>query len=147
LFFAPQVYPQEEVAISIDRLLESGEIEQVKELIEKKFSPGSLHYDFLFAKIYFYQGNYLLAKEKLGQVLAQQPRDKDLQEIYKFYSAVYEKNKDFQEYESEHFRLRLKTEDIIIKDYALEGLEKIYAKLGKEFNYYPQGKVLVEIQK
>lgn len=145
LFFAPQIYPQEEAVVSIDRRLESGELEQAKILLEKKFSPESLHYEFLLAKIRFYQGEYLLAKEKLGEMVKKQPDDKNLQEIYQFYNAVYEKNKDFQEYASEHFRLRLKPEDEILKDYTLENLEKIYARLGKEFNYYPKEKILVEI--
>lgn len=144
LLFVGQSYTLEETT-KIDRLLESGEIKQVKELVEKRFSFGSVHYNFLLAKIYFYQGDYLKAKEKLGQALAQQPQEKKLQEIYKFYSAVYEKNKDFQEYESEHFRLRLKPEDEILKDYALEGLEKIYQNIGKEFNCFPKEKILVEI--
>jgi len=145
LLFTGKIYTQEKVSTSIERLLESGEIGQVKELIEKKFSPRSLHYEFLLAKVYFYQGDYFKAKEKLGQVLERQPQDKNLQEIYQFYSEIYEKNKDFQEFESEHFRLRLKPEDEILKDYALEGLEKIHQKLGKEFNYYPEEKILVEI--
>ncbi len=142
--FIGRSYALEET-INIDRLLESGEINQAKELIEKKFSPGSAHYNFLLAKIHFYQGDYLSAKEKLGQVLQLEAQEKTLKGLYEFYRKVYEKNKDFQEYESEHFRLRLKTEDGILKDSALEGLEKIYQKIGKEFNHFPKEKILVEI--
>ncbi len=134
------------VSVKLERLLESGEINQAKELIEEKYSGLKDHYNLLQARISFYQGDYLSAKEQVAKVLAQKPTDRMLKEIRQFYTQVYEQSKDFREYESEHFRLRVKAEDEILKDYALDGLEKIYRKIGKEFNCYPQEKLLVEVQ-
>jgi len=158
ILLAGQVYALEKVEKGLkenfERLLEAGEISQAKELVEKIFTEdkNNSFYYLLCGKIYFYQGEYLQARDCIVKSLEMTPSPLEAHQLesrrklYEFYDSVYKTNKDFQEFVSEHFRLRVKSSDIILKDYALEALEKIYQGAGKEFGVEQlQYQILVEI--
>lgn len=148
LFLARWGLATEEMG-KIDRFLEGGEISQAEALNQELFFQGErkVYYYFNLGKIHFYQGDYAKAEENLNRAMEFYPGDEKLRGFAEFYHQTKEIAQDFQEYQSEHFRLRLKGEDEILERYALEGLEKIYLKIGEELNFFPRSgeKILVEV--
>lgn len=118
--------------------------EQVSQALEK--DPLNLQILSLLAKIYFFQGKYGESLEVLNKITQRTPLDEQIEAFRNFVATLDELRRSFTEYESDHFILRLdpKTDRILV-DYALNTLEKAYEVIGKEFQYFPEEKVLVEI--
>jgi tetratricopeptide (TPR) repeat protein len=117
---------------------------QVSQALEK--DPQNPQLLALLAKIYFLQGKYAKSLETLDQINQKAPHDQQIQGFQSFVKILEELTRPFTEYESAHFVLRLDPKiDRILVDYALDTLEKAYEKIGKEFQYFPEEKVLVEI--
>jgi len=101
----------------------------------------------LLAKIYFLQGKYTQSLEALNKITEKTPPlDQQIEGFRNFVKALEELTRSFKEYESPHFILRLDPKvDQILVGYALDTLEKAYEKIGKEFQYFPEEKILVEV--
>ena len=52
---------------------------------------------------------------------------------------------DGAEFQSEHFILRAGGRDVILKDMALDALEKAYRRIGARLSHFPSDKIIVEI--
>lgn len=101
---------------------------------------------FFAGRVKFFQGNYreslkLLQKAKEGTSF-----EKSAQDFFDLVSRTYQASEGFIQKESEHFILRYQPgKDEVLVDYALEGLEKAYQELGRDFNHFPEDKIIAEV--
>ncbi|UCD85770.1 MAG: tetratricopeptide repeat protein [Deltaproteobacteria bacterium] len=124
---------------------QNGEAELVaRELLEK---AGDNKQALFFAgRVKFFQGDYreslkLLEVAKTGTKLEQSAQD-----FYDLVSRTYQASEGFIKKESKHFIFRYQPgKDEVLTDYALEGLERAYQELGRDFNYFPEEKIIVEV--
>lgn len=125
----------------------SWEMDKVEDIAEGLLTKGSLEADeeWFLGLFYFYSGNYEEALYYLENASGKDSKNKRWSDFYTFVKATREVTRDFHTYESEHFILRLDEKDIILVDYALDALEKGYWEVGRDLEYFPTGKVLVEI--
>ncbi|HHT9154002.1 MAG TPA: peptidase MA family metallohydrolase, partial [Candidatus Hypogeohydataceae bacterium YC40] len=121
---------------------------EIEEAQEVSTTLSRLHGDspealYLEAKVKFYQGDYN------GAIKLMQGRPKEYpegREFLVFLSRVYATAKDFVDYPTPHFLLRyVPGKDEVLLDYAQEALEKAYQEIGKDLDYFPKEKVVVEI--
>ena len=121
---------------------EIGEAEEVSRTLT------GLHGDspeapYLAAKVKFYMGDYA------GAIKLLEGRPKDYpegREFLVFLTRIYGTAKDFAEYPTPHFLLRyVPGKDEVLLDYAQEALEKAYAEIGKDLDFLPGEKAVVEI--
>jgi tetratricopeptide (TPR) repeat protein len=117
---------------------------QVSQALEKDSDNSQLLIS--LAHIYFLQGKYAKSLEILNKITQKSLLEQSLEAFRNFVMALDQLTRSFTEYESAHFILRLDPNvDQVLVDYALDTLEKAYEKIGKEFRYFPEEKILVEI--
>lgn len=103
-------------------------------------SPEALY---LSAKVKFYQGDYDGAIKLLEGSPKEYPEGR---EFLVFLSRIYDTAKNFVEYPTPHFLLRyLPGKDEVLLDYAQEALERAYSEIGKDLDFLPKEKIIVEI--
>lgn len=127
-------YPENKKLKNFSEYLEAGETDYLlpltEALPESSLLEGKLEKNCYLAWIYFYQGKYRPAAENWPS---------------EYFQKMAEFAKEFKTAESEHFKIFTKDRDVILNDYALEGLEEVYQKIGRLFNYFPTDKIRVEI--
>lgn len=141
LFFIESTYGfSKEEFIRINELLERWDVnEGEKEIGKIPLNTPEAFY--LRGKLEFLKGNYDLSVEFLKKAGLEQD-DVFLKLVEN--TANYTAN--FTSHESEHFIIRyLRGKDEILIPYLLDTLEKIYLAGGKDFGYYPEEKVILEI--
>jgi len=94
---------------------------------------------------YFYQGSYGKAVEYLEAASLMESWNEERKRTLSFVKDTEEITKEFHDYSSEHFTLRLGERDSVLVEYALDALEKAYREIGYDLDYFPEEKVLVEI--
>ncbi|MCB4790558.1 MAG: tetratricopeptide repeat protein [Elusimicrobia bacterium] len=127
----------------LGQLLEAGRFEAAAVKIENIREPYEKY--FWKSRLSFYTGKYRDAYAEIESALGYTEAPKWWEQLKNYYYFVSEITNDFQDFKSEHFRLRAKGQDIILASYALDALEKAYTEIGRELNCYPGSKVLVEI--
>ncbi|MDI6760321.1 MAG: tetratricopeptide repeat protein [Candidatus Brocadiaceae bacterium] len=128
-----------------DEHLTHWEIEEAEEVSRTLMglygdSPEALY---LAAKVKFYLGDYN------GAIKLLEGRPKDYpegREFLVFLTRIYGTARDFVEYPTPHFLLRYAPgKDEVLLDYAQEALEKACMEIGKDLDFSPKDKVVVEI--
>jgi len=106
----------------------------------KKFINPDSH--FFNAVYYYYKGNYKKSFDEVNKV-------KDENETILYWKSriekVYNLSKDFTEFKTKHFIVRLKEPDLKLKKYLKTYLDRIYKNIGKIFDFYPKEKIIIEI--
>ncbi len=121
-------------------MLESNRIDEAEAYISS-VNKDSLR-NFLEGILSFYKGEYLKAVEKIQRA---QIKERDLGFYPELISRTYMATKDALTVETEHFSVRIVSEeDSILTHYIGDALEEIYRDVGKIFNFYPE-KVRIEI--
>jgi len=128
-----------------DEHLTHWEIEEAEEVSRTLMglygdSPEALY---LASKVKFYLGDYN------GAIKLLEGRPKDYpegREFLVFLTRMYGTARDFAEYPTHHFLLRYAPgKDEVLLDYAQEALEKACMEIGKDLDFFPKDKVVVEI--
>jgi tetratricopeptide (TPR) repeat protein len=136
--------PYELYALGNERLIR-WEIEEAQEVAQTLTdlygdSPEALY---LTAKVKFYQGDYSGAMKLMEGRPKEYPEGR---EFLVFLSRIYATAKDFVEFPTPHFLLRyVPGKDEVMLDYAQEALEKAYLEIGKDLDFFPKERVVVEI--
>lgn len=127
--------------------LETWQMDKIENTAQELLAKKSLaaEEEWFLGLFYFYSGDYRKAIYYLKNAGGKNPQNKSWSNFYNFVAKTGQITKDFQTYESEHFILRLDKKDNILVNYALEALQKGYQEVGKELDYFPDRKVLVEI--
>ena len=135
---AIKLFAQANPVSEMEHYLENGQTAKAQELLDS--SKDKDYYNKLQNLNYFYTGRYseALAALKDEKYVFQRMVMKNHLE------KLVEITKDFKEYDLGHFVLRLKQQDLVLKDILATSLEKIYSVIGSEFNFYPQDKVIIE---
>ena len=113
-----------------------------KAVLEKPERADSFR---LLGLSFFYQGNYDKAVEYLKTASLLEPRNEKRKRLASFVECTREITEEFNNYSSEHFILHLAERDSLLVDYALDALEKTYEEIGEGLDFFPEGKVLVEV--
>ncbi|MFN3467664.1 MAG: peptidase MA family metallohydrolase, partial [Candidatus Brocadiales bacterium] len=121
---------------------EIGEAEEVSRTLTE-LHGDSPEAPYLAAKVKFYMGDY----DGAIKLLKGRPKDyPEGREFLVFLTRIYGTAKDFAEHPTPHFLLRyVPGKDEVLLDYAQEALEKAYAEIGKDLDFSPKEKVIVEI--
>ncbi|MFN3550802.1 MAG: hypothetical protein ACK4WJ_03235 [Endomicrobiia bacterium] len=134
-----EVYDQNSKINLILNYLEGGNFNQAEKIINDEKDDNFKTY---FYSIYhLYKGDYVLAEEYIKKI-------QNGHRNYFFFDYIIKINNiinTYEAHESQHFKVFLKGRDVILKDFILENLEKIYDIYGKIFNYYPEEKIRVEV--
>ncbi|MBM4055229.1 MAG: tetratricopeptide repeat protein [Planctomycetes bacterium] len=131
-----------------EECLNAWQIEDAKKIAEKVLllAPDDSHVCYFAGKVRFYEGRY---EEALGLLKKAQKAPEVIQQaegFYQFVQTIYRTAGKFKEIESEHFIFRfLEEKDAILAEYALDTLESAYHAIGSDLNYFPEGKILVEV--
>lgn len=135
---------------NIQLLLDVGDIDEAEKEINKfvQDNPSNPETIWLKSMLSFYTGDYKSAKDGINKILETPVTAKHVQwsENYSYFSELVKISENFQEFTTSHFILRLKPEDLVLKEYALESLEKMYTTLGNQIGVYPERKIVVEVQ-
>ena len=127
----------------LDQLLEAGRFEAAGEKIEFVKKPYDKSY--WQSRISFYTGKYRDAYGEIDSALGFKESKPWWESLSNYYYYISQLEECFQQFDSDHFIFRAKGKDVILARYALDTLEKAYAQIGLELNYYPKAKVLVEV--
>jgi len=137
----------EDIIVDGERYLNQWNVQKAMELAQKAVleKPERADSFRLLGLSYFYQGSYDKAAEYLQTASLMEPQNEERKRLFSFVQATKEITKEFNNYSSEHFILRLADRDNLLVDYALNALEKAYKEIGDDLGYFPEEKVLVEI--
>lgn len=127
-------------------LLDSGNFEKVEKIIEN--DNNEYQRNFIASVLYLYLGDYEKAYNYIIKISSNKNKDLSPEEKFFFSYIPYMYhlfNEGYEKYESLHFELFLKGRDKVLKDLALEKLEKIYEVYAKKFGFSSQDKIRVEI--
>ena len=128
----------------IERAIESWDVKYAEEEI-KKLSRQSKYYNYLYGKLFFYEGDY---KDSLSYLekAASKTSNNEVIQLYSLVKNTYEENKNFKKVETEHFIIFYhRGMDVILLPYAEETLEKSWFALKEDLDFAPEGKIRVEI--
>ncbi|MFB0527871.1 MAG: tetratricopeptide repeat protein, partial [bacterium] len=147
LFTLPALIHAGDIIVDGERYLNQWNVEKAMELahkavLEKREKADSFR---LLGLSYFYQGNYDKAIEYLQNASLMEPKNEERRRLLSFVQGTKEITKEFSNYSSEHFILRLGDKDNLLVDYALHALEKAYQEIQDDLDYFPEEKVVVEI--
>ncbi|MFB0526419.1 MAG: tetratricopeptide repeat protein, partial [bacterium] len=147
LFTFPTLLHAGDIIVDGERYLSQWNVEKALELahkavLEKREKADSFR---LLGLSYFYQGNYDKAMEYLQSASLMEPKNEERRRLLSFVQGTKEITKEFNNYSSEHFILRLADKDNLLVDYALHALEKAYQEIQDDLDYFPGEKVVVEV--
>ena len=125
----------------IMQLIESGEFEQADRQIEPLSAQPEL-YHHLRSRYYFYKSSYT---EALAELALSGINTTEKKEFFEYLTLLTEYTKDFVEIETGYFRIRTTFNDRFLAYYLSGPLAKIHETIGKEFNYFPEDKIVIEI--
>lgn len=151
IFLSSNLFAQQYGIEKKDRvtaLLESGRMKEVEEVIRKEEKADKENSAYIFklkSQLAFYRGDYNAAVSWIKKAYALSRKDKAVENMFLYYSAVKENTADFIQKESDHFMVRTKGKDIILQDYIIECMEQSYKVLGGLFEHYPYEKVVIEV--
>ncbi|MCS7151369.1 MAG: tetratricopeptide repeat protein [Endomicrobia bacterium] len=130
--------------IPILKLLEAGKFEEVRRIINSASEKDHL-VTFYNSLYHLYLGDYTKAAEYVVRFTSYSMTDE--QQFFVSYILNLKQifSNGYNEYESDHFKIYLKGRDVILKDFAILQLEKIYKTFGEKFGFYPERKVRIEV--
>ncbi|MEE9253129.1 MAG: tetratricopeptide repeat protein [Thermodesulfobacteriota bacterium] len=103
--------------------------------------------NYVASRVEFFKGNYA-ASLRMAQEAKQSKKKlpKYIDEYVEYIQKVAETGSMFKEVASRNFKVRYAhPKDKILVHFAIDGLEKSYANIGRDFNRYPDVPVIVEI--
>lgn len=112
-------------------------------LTEKQ--EGSPLSKYILGKVYFHQGRYEEAVSLIREASLGIPDNQEWREFLIFAEKTNEITGEFQSYKTEHFNIMVSKKDSILVDYIKEYMEGIYERIGEELEYFPEGKMRIEI--
>jgi len=139
---------QEETSLILkgEEALESWDVEEAEKILKGLKEEGEPRVLLFAAKVKFYKGDYQAALDLISRAREGGYAGGDSANLSGVITRTEEAARGFIVKESPHFRLRVKPgKDEILRDYALDALEKAYTRTGEDLGYFPTEKVLVEI--
>jgi len=120
------------------KLLETGRMADARDLAQRAAPPDERR--IWMSSIYFYSGDYNAAKDEIAT-----QESGDTTRLFAYYARLAEIAESFTEFQSEHFIFRAGGADVILKDLALDALEKAYRRIGANLSHFPAEKIIVEV--
>ncbi len=131
-----------------EECLQSWQVEEASTVADKLLliARNNPYVCFFAGEVRFYEGNYQESLSFLREALKDPELAQKGEKFYDFVDKIYQTTSKFKEVRTEHFLFRyLEEKDAILADYALNTLEKAYAAIGNDLQYFPRKPVLVEV--
>ena len=119
--------------------LELGETDKVKEITGQLSGDELSHFISLSS---FYAGDYRTA---LIEMKKTDLSDGERMRWFYYLTKLNDMTQDFNEYETEYCRIRLKKTDLVMRTYVEDSFGEIIEKIGRVFDFIPQEKILIEV--
>ncbi|MFN3966833.1 MAG: hypothetical protein ACK4JE_03950, partial [Endomicrobiia bacterium] len=138
IFFTAESFTKDNKFQQCIKFLEAGKLHEVLEL-SKNLPENESHH--ILSLYYMYKGDYKTALIEIEKTDLKENR----QNLFIYLKNLIKITENFEEFETENFRIRLSKNDLILKKHLTEKAKKIFTKIGKVFNYFPEEKLLIEI--